>query len=224
MGDVLSFRAAYLHGGNANPAAPLKWKLQAAAGGGVIADLASHVLDLMDWLIGPFRAVTAATQTAYQERPSPRIRKPCGRRTPKTACRPAAMQSGRRARSRPQSWPPAREDEFRLEIHGAAGRCGSTAWSRTRWWHDATAADEPLGGLRGWNRIDTGGRYPPPATRFPSPRRPPAGSEPRRLSGQFLRAVAQNRPAEPSLHQGIRVQHLMDCLRRSAAQGRWIEV
>ena len=65
LGQVLGFRACYLHGGNANPAAPLKWKLTAAAGGGVIADLASHVLDLVDWLIGPFQSVTAATQIAY---------------------------------------------------------------------------------------------------------------------------------------------------------------
>ena len=60
-----AFRACYLHGGNANPNAPLKWKLTAAAGGGVIADLASHVLDLVDWLIGPLRSVMAATQIAY---------------------------------------------------------------------------------------------------------------------------------------------------------------
>ena len=56
LGEVLGFRACYLHGGNANPDAPLKWRLTAAAGGGVIADLASHLLDLLDWLIGPFQS------------------------------------------------------------------------------------------------------------------------------------------------------------------------
>ena len=59
------FRACYLHGGSAIPTRRLKWKLTAAAGGGVIADLASHVLDLVDWLIGPFGSVMAATQIAY---------------------------------------------------------------------------------------------------------------------------------------------------------------
>ncbi|HUU92078.1 MAG TPA: Gfo/Idh/MocA family oxidoreductase, partial [Phycisphaerae bacterium] len=43
LGEALEFRTAFLHGGSADPAAPLKWKLSAAAGGGVIADLASHV-------------------------------------------------------------------------------------------------------------------------------------------------------------------------------------
>ena len=67
------------------PQAPLKWKLTAAAGGGVIADLASHVLDLVDWLIGPLRSVMAATQIAYPERPSPAIRRRSCRSTPRTA-------------------------------------------------------------------------------------------------------------------------------------------
>ena len=54
LGRVLGFRACYLHAGSANPNAPLKWKLSAAAGGGVIADLASHVLDLVHWYLGDY--------------------------------------------------------------------------------------------------------------------------------------------------------------------------
>ena len=40
----------------------------------------------------------------------------------------------------------------------------------------------------------------------------------------FLQAVADGRPAEPGLDQGIRVQHLMDCVRRSAAGRTWVTV
>ena len=40
----------------------------------------------------------------------------------------------------------------------------------------------------------------------------------------FLQAVAEGRPAEPGLEQGIYVQHLMDCLRRSADGRRRVEV
>ena len=69
LGRVLEFRACYLHGGNVDPDAPMRWRLSAAAGGGVIADLGLHVLDLIDWLIGPFRAVMAETRIAYPERP-----------------------------------------------------------------------------------------------------------------------------------------------------------
>jgi predicted dehydrogenase len=39
----------------------------------------------------------------------------------------------------------------------------------------------------------------------------------------FLEAVAQGRPAQPALEQGIRVQYLMECLRQSAAEQRWVD-
>jgi predicted dehydrogenase len=202
LGEMLSFRAAYLHGGNANPAAPLKWKMQSAAGGGVIADLASHVLDLMDWLIGPFRAVTAATKTAYAQRPSPDDpKKMLPAETEDCVAVLAAMQSGALGTIEGTKLATGAEDEIRLEIHGSRGALRFNGMEpHYLWWHDATAADEPLGGLRGWNRIDTGGRYPPPATRFPTPKAATGWLESHvACLAHFLRAVAAGEPAEPSL-------------------------
>ena len=227
LGQVLSFRAAYLHGGNANPAAPLKWKLQSAAGGGAIADLASHVLDLVNWLVGPFRAVAAATKTAYPERPSPddpKIVLPTEAEDAVAAL--AVMQSGALGTIEATKLATGAEDEIRLEIHGSQGALRFNGMEpHYLWWHDATAADEPLGGLRGWNRIDTGGRYPRPATRFPTPKAATGWIESHiACLANFLGAVAAGKPAEPGLDQGIRVQRLMDGLRRSAAGGAWVAV
>jgi hypothetical protein len=39
----------------------------------------------------------------------------------------------------------------------------------------------------------------------------------------FLGDVAAGRPGSPGLDQGIYVQHLMDCARRSAREERWVE-
>jgi predicted dehydrogenase len=227
LGEILTFRAAYLHGGNASPAAPLKWKLQSAAGGGVITDLASHVLDLVDWLIGPFRAVTAATKTAYAERPSPDDpQQMLPAEAEDCVAVLAAMQSGALGTIEATKLATGAEDEVRLEIHGSRGALRFNGMEPHHlWWHDATAADEPWGGLRGWNRIDAGGRYPPPATRFPTPKAATGWLESHvACLANFLRAVAAGEPAEPSLRQGIRVQHLMDCLRRSAAGAGWVSV
>ncbi len=91
--------------------------------------------------------------------------------------------------------------------------------------HDAAAPDRPLGGLRGWNRIDAGQRYPLPATGFPSAKAPTGWlCSHTACLGNFLLAVAQGQPAEPGLRQGIRVQHLMECLRQSARERRWVDV
>lgn len=227
VGEVLQFRAAFVHGGNANPNAPLKWKLTAAAGGGVIADLASHVLDSVEHLAGPIRSLMAATHIAYPERPAlsdPYQMLPVDAEDSVVLL--ARLPSGAVGTLEATKLATGAEDEFRLEIHGTKGAFRFNSME-PHWldFHDASAPDRPFGGTRGWNRIATGQRYDPPATTFPSPKTGIGW-----LRGHvaclanFLQAVAENRPAQPDLRQGIRIQHLMDCARRSAAAGQWVDV
>jgi predicted dehydrogenase len=227
LGDVLGFRACYLHGGNANPEAPLKWRLTAAAGGGVIADLASHVLDLLDWLIGPFQSLTAATRIVYPERPS--LADPSKKLSVDVedcVTLLAKMRSGALGTVEATKVATGTEDEIRLEIHGARGALRFNGMDPHHLeLHDATLPEQPLGGLRGWNRIAAGQRYPSPASGFPSPKSATGWIRSHAAClANFLQAVAEGRPAEPGLEQGIRVQRLMECVRRSAAEARWVDV
>jgi predicted dehydrogenase len=116
------------------------------------------------------------------------------------------------------------EDEVRVEIHGTRGALRFNGMEpHFLEFHDATAAEQPLGGLRGWNRIACGERYPRPATAFPSPKAAIGWLRGHAAClANFLEAVAAGRPAEPGLAQGIRVQYLMECLRQSAAENRWV--
>ncbi len=227
LGQLLGFRACYLHGGSASPSAPLKWKLTASAGGGVIADLASHVLDLVEHLAGPIGSLSAATQIAYPERPSagdPARRLPVDAED--CVMLVARTRSGAMGTIEATKLAAGTEDELRVEIHGSRGAIRFNGMDPHHLeFHDATAADQPLGGLRGWNRIDCGHRYPPHCAGFPSPKAAIGWLRSHvACLAAFLQAVAEGRPAAPGLEQGIRVQHLMDCVRRSAAESRWVEV
>lgn len=227
LGKPLSFRACYLHSGSARADAPLRWKLTAEAGGGVIADLASHVLDLMDWLMGPFASVTAATQIAYPDRPAPGV--PDRRLVvdaEESVTVLARMASGAMGTLEASKLATGTEDDLRLEIHGSNGalRFGNMDPHHLEF-YDATAPDQPLGGTRGWNRIDTGRRYAGRGADFPSPKSPIGWTRSHvACLANFLEAVAAGRPAEPDLRQGIRVQRLMQCVRNSAREGRWVEL
>jgi predicted dehydrogenase len=227
LGRILSFRACFLHGGSASPAAPLRWKLTAAAGGGVIADLASHLLDLLEWLIGPFASVIADTKIAYAERPS--ATDPGAKLSVDAedcVMLLAHMQSGALGTIEATKIATGTEDEIRLEIHGSGGALRYNGMDPHHLeFHDVTAADVPCGGLRGWNRIAAGQRYPAPAAGFPSPKAAIGWTRSHvACLANFLEAVAADRPAEPGLLQGVRVQHLMDCVARSASIKRWVEV
>ena len=136
------------------------------------------------------------------------------------------MQSGASGSIEATKLATGSEDELRLEIHGARGALRFNGMA-PHWLEllRRRGGGRAAGRARGWTRIDAGRRYPPPATGFPNPKAALGWvrSHVACLAG-FLEAVAQNRPAVPGLDQGIRVQYLMDCLRRSAAQRRWIDV
>jgi predicted dehydrogenase len=41
---------------------------------------------------------------------------------------------------------------------------------------------------------------------------------------QFLRAVAEDRPARPNLADGLHIQAVMAAAERSSVEGRWVSV
>jgi predicted dehydrogenase len=226
LGRVLAFRAAYLHAGSADPQAPARWKLTAAAGGGVIADLASHLLDLVEHLAGPIEAVMAETHTAYTQRPSPTD--PASKvaiDVEDSVLVLARLQEGGPGTLEATKLATGTEDELRIEIHGSQGALRFNLMEPHHLeFYDATTSDRPLGGTRGWQHIDTGQRYLPPAAAFPSHKAAIGWTRGHvACLANFLQAVAAGQAAEPGLAQGIRVQQLMEDLRRSAVEQRWVK-
>lgn len=227
LGKILEFRASFLHGGSADPDAPLKWKLSADAGGGVIADLGSHVLDLMHFLLGDCRRLTAATSIAYPERPLPGS---AGKTAPVEAedsvMLLAQLANGALGTMAATKIATGSEDEMRFEIHGSKGalRYNQMAPHYLDFF-DATAPGQPLGGRRGWTQIAVGQRYPAPANGFPSPKLTIGWMRSHvACLENFLADVAQRKHGNPGLDQGLYVQRLMNCCRISAENGQWIDV
>lgn len=50
LGQIIQYRLGYYHSSMLSPTAPFRWKHE--VGGGSILDLASHLLDLIDYLVG----------------------------------------------------------------------------------------------------------------------------------------------------------------------------
>ncbi len=227
LGEILEYRCAYLHSGSADPRAPLKWKLSAEAGGGVIADLGSHAFDLVDFLVGEFEEVQAAVRIAYPERPA--AHDPS--RTVRVQAEDcvmilARMKNGALGHIEATKIATGAEDELRLEIHGSRGALRFNGMDPHHLeFYDRTAPAAPIGGTRGWIRIDTGQRYPEPANGFPTPKAAIGWIRSHMAClAHFLRAVADGEPGDPGLDQGIAVQRVMDACRRAADRGGWVRV
>ena len=208
LGDVLGLRAAYLHSGSVDPSTPLKWKLDASlAGGGALFDLGSHILDLVQHLVGPIRVVSCTTHTAYPERPVPGGR---GRTVPVTAEDSVVLvvriENGALGIIEASKIATGAVDELNIEVSGTRGALRFNLMQPNYLWVYDQTLPAPE---RGWRALETVQAYAPPAV-FPSPK---AGVGWLRAHvaclHNFLAAVAEGRPASPGLDVGVQLQHLM---------------
>ena len=70
LGSITNVRAVFFNGYASEPKGALSWRfIRDLAGTGALGDLLSHVVDLVQYLLGPIDAVNALTRTVYTERP-----------------------------------------------------------------------------------------------------------------------------------------------------------
>jgi len=224
LGRVTHFRAGYFHSGSVAPEKPMGWKQEAASGGGVINDLASHVIDLVDWLIGPIREVQAETRILYPSRPGRK-----GGVVPVDAedavVLMAKVADGGVGVVEASKIATGTEDELRVEIHGERGAIRFNSMEPNHLEaYSRTDPEEPIGGTRGWKRIDTVHRYSKPAG-WPGPKFAVGWIRSHvHCLYNFVSAVAEGRGARPSLADGVCLQHILEMVRRSAEERSWRRV
>ena len=81
----------------------------------------------------------------------------------------------------------------------------------------------PLGGQRGFRKIEAAGRYAgqraPDWTMAPDFMRAHAECQ-----YQFIRSIWDDRSASPSFDDGLHIQRIMDAAERSSESGTWVDV
>lgn len=217
LGRVLSFRAAYLHSGSVDASVPLKWKLdRGKAGGGVLFDLGSHVIDLIRHLLGEIVEVDCRTAVSHPQRRSLDGTSTIAVEAEDLALITLRLAAGCLGTIEASKIATGALDELRFEIHGTSGALRFNLMQANHL-EAYVQAGNSVG--RGWQRLDTTGVYPEPAAAFP----PPAmGMGWLRLHvaclANFIQAVGVGRQAQPSLEVGIRLHEIMDACYRSAAE------
>lgn len=221
LGQVYHFRAAYLHAGYADPKRPMSWRL--GPYGGCLADLGSHIIDLMRYLLGDYESVRGTLQRWIDERPSaedPDVMVPV--KVDDYVCLQASMQNGALGFIEASRFATGTQDEVSFEIYGEKG---ALRWNMMDLnyldAYDATAPGGELGGKQGFTRIATVQRYPAPSA-LPSPKLPVGWT---RLHMHaiydFLAAIRDGKPGTASLEDGARVQAVAHAVHASHQSGDW---
>lgn len=226
LGNIFSFRGRYYRSSYIAADKPLSWRLRKdVSGGGALFDLGSHILDLIYYLLGDYSAVQATVDTLIKARP---VATGASETAPvdvdDIALMHVRMASGILGLIETSRMGTGFTNDLPVEIFGDKGairfNLADPAWLEV---YDVRDAESPLGGMRGFRKIEAVGRYPgaksPDWTMAPGFERSHAECQ-----YQFLKAIAEDRPAAPSLADGLHIQAVMEAAMRASAEERWVKI
>jgi len=220
LGEVYSFRGEYFHTGYQNPRRPYSWRMDFnQSGGGALADLGIHVIDLVRYLLGDFDSVRSDLKTYITERPLPGGGSETGQVTVDDAawmqCR---LISGAMGSIEVSRFATGTLDDLNLTVYGSRGAfCFKLMEPNFLMWFDEKNRS------RGWSRIETLQTYPDAV--IPAPRSV-IGWTRFHTENQyrFLKSILENREFSPSLADGAAAQYILDAAYKSARTGAYTQI
>jgi predicted dehydrogenase len=224
LGRPFSFRGRYYRSSYISPEKLLSWRLRKeVSGGGALFDLGSHVLDLVYYLLGKFDSVQATLETLIKERPIAAGSTEKGRvDVDDIALMQARTDGGVLGLIEVSRMGTGATNDLQIEIFGEKGAlrfdAANPSWLEV---YDVRDAGQPLGGMRGFRRLETVQRYEgqrsPDWSMTPSFVRTHAESQ-----YQFLKAISDGLQPSPDLADGLHIQEVMEAAVHSSAEGRWV--
>ena len=225
LGRILGFEFSYKHNSCIDPDRRVGWKQTADFGGGTWYDLGPHVVDLCHYLCGELSFVLGKSQIAY-----PTHLKADGSLWETDADEAFALicgtPDGAMGTITVSKLTQGANDELTLSVNGERGSVSFSLMDPNYlYFYDATATGAPMGGLRGYTRIECVGRYPSPASGFPAIKAPQGWLRGHIGSmASFLSAVANGTSFTPSFADGAYVQSILEAAVRSDREGREIRL
>jgi len=234
IGRPFHYRATYLQDWTIAEDVPqggaALWRLDAdVAGSGVTGDLLAHSIDTAEWLNGPIKRVTAATETFVKER----VHQETGKKQPvkiDDACMfLAQFANGSIGTFESTRYARGRKNYNTFELNGAAGSVffdlEDPQYLQYFKYSDPATGARIESHLTGWQKIHvTNGEHPymknwcvPGCT---------IGYEHTFINAlaDFLESLETGKPVQPDFRSALHTQKVCDGVLASAKSGQWVEI
>jgi predicted dehydrogenase len=211
VGEVRQIFMNYFNAAVVDPGTPIQWRQTRAEGGGILADIGSHLIDMSLWLLGPIQRVRCDQRTFTHQRPSGGNGMVAVDVDDAASCQ-LEFASGAVGHLNASGVCLGHGNHQRIEVYGTTGSA-------------VYQIDSPgdLGGDRlqvcfGAGQHRTVGMAPA----LTLPRHEATPLDP---FLDFFRAVHDQRDAAVTFDDAVRVQAVLDAAERSAADGgAWVKV
>jgi len=220
IGEVVSMRGIHAEDYMADPDAPITWRHD-PVGGGVIADLGSHIVSLARYLLGDIAEVSATLRTLHGSRP---VAPGAAERRTVTTDDEAHMLvrfAGGTEGTLSASWvATGRKMQLAFEITGTRG---SLAFTQERFNELKLYRAGQTPGRDGFTTITAGPDHPDYAPFCPAPGHQLGFNDMKVIEVKaLLQALADGTAPEPGFAEATEIQRVVEAARMSAGEGRWV--
>jgi predicted dehydrogenase len=223
LGEIVSFRGIHAEDYMADAMTPWHWRLDPAGGGGVVADLGSHIIAIARYLLGPIGAVCGQLETVIKQRPV---------RAGASEMRPVEVDDITRALVQfargcngtiEASWlSHGRKMQIEFEVVGSRGTLFFTQERFNELQLYQTGAD---GGRNGFRTIAAGPQHVPYGSFCVAPGHQLGFNDLKTIEiRDYLLAIAGEPVRGPDFREGWEVQKVVDAIIRSSRERGWVAV
>jgi predicted dehydrogenase len=234
IGRPFHYRATYLQDWTIAEDVPqggaALWRLDAAvAGSGVTGDLLAHSIDTAEWLNGPIKRVTAATETFVKER----VHAETGKKQPVSiddACMfLAVFANGSMGTFESTRYARGRKNYNTFELNGAAGSVffdlEDPQYLQYFKYSDPKTGQKTDSHTTGWQKIHVTNPEHPYMKRWWVPGCT-IGYEHTFINAlaDFIAGIESGKPVQPDFRSALRTQKVCDAVLSSAKSKQWVEL
>lgn len=222
IGEVISFRGIHAEDYMADPDAPITWRHD-PVGGGVIADLGSHIVSMARYLMGDIAEVSATLRTVHATRP---VAPGATERRAVTTDDEAHMLvrfAGGAEGTLSASWVASgRKMQLAFEITGTKG---ALAFTQERFNELKFYRTGQQPGRDGFTTITARPDHPDYAPFCPAPGHQLGFNDMKVIEVKALiEALAAGEGASPDFREATEIQRVIDAARLSGREGVWTTV